>query len=81
MSRISPVPFEDMDEEMLAIVRTSDEAAGGSEWIQAYAHAPEIFKPFVRFYYDYIMTDRAGISLKLTELLRHVVAEKNQCQL
>ena len=28
MARVSPIPFEDMDEEMLAIVRTSDEAAG-----------------------------------------------------
>ncbi len=81
MSRLSPVPFEEMDQEMLAIVKASDEAAGGSEWIQVYAHAPETFKPFVRFYYDYIMVDRAGIDLKLTELLRHVVAEKNQCQL
>jgi hypothetical protein len=81
MWRVSPVPFEQMDEGMRAIVRASDEALGGSEWIQAFAHAPDIYKPFVRFYYEYIMTDRAGISLKLTELVRHVVAEKNQCQL
>jgi hypothetical protein len=81
MARVTPVPFECMDDDMREIARKSDEAAGGSEWIQAYAHAPEIFKPFVRFYYEHIMTDRPGISLKLTELLRHVVAEKNQCQL
>jgi alkylhydroperoxidase family enzyme len=81
MLRISPVPFEDMNEDMRAIVRTSDAIAGGSEWVQAYAHAPDIFVPFVRFYYEYLMTDRGGISLKLTELMRHVVAEKNQCQL
>jgi len=81
MWRVSPVPFAEMDEGMRAIVQASDEALGGSEWIQAFAHAPDIYKPFVRFYYEYIMTDRAGISLKLTELVRHVVAEKNQCQL
>ena len=62
-------------------MRASDEALGGSGWIQAFAHAPEIYKPFVKFYYEYIMTERAGISVKLTELVRHMVAEKNQCQL
>jgi len=81
MLRVSPVPFAEMDEGMRALVQASDEALGGSEWIQAFAHAPDIFKPFARFYYDYIMTDRAGISLKLTELVRHVVAEQNECQL
>ena len=81
MLRVSPVPFEAMDDGMRALVQASDEALGGSEWIQAFAHAPDIYKPFARFYYEYIMTDRAGISLKLTELVRHVVAEQNQCQL
>lgn len=81
MLRVSTVPFERMDKDMMAIVRASDEALGGSEWIQAFAHAPEIYKTFVQFYYSYIMTDRAGISVKLTELVRHKVAEKNQCQL
>src|SRR5215207_318388 len=81
MWRVDPVPFEQLDEGMRALMRASDEALGGSEWIQAFAHAPEIYKPFVKFYYDYIMTERAGISVKLTELVRHMVAEKNQCQL
>lgn len=81
MWRVEPVPFEQLDEGMRALMRASDEALGGSEWIQAFAHAPEIYKPFVKFYYEYIMTERAGISVKLTELVRHMVAEKNQCQL
>ena len=81
MVRVSPVPFEKMDEGMRALVRASDEALGGSEWLQAFAHTPDLFKPFARFYYDHIMTERAGISLKLTELVRHVVAEQNECQL
>src|SRR5262249_12078827 len=80
MVRVRPVPFTEMDEGMRALVQASDEALGGSEWIQAFAHAPDIFKPFARLYYEYIMTDRAGVSLKLTELVRHVVAEQNQCR-
>ena len=31
MWRVSPVPFEEMDEGMRAIVRASDEALGGAE--------------------------------------------------
>jgi len=81
MLRIRPVPFEAMDDGMRALVTASDEALGGSEWLQAFAHTPDLFKPFARFYYDHIMTERAGISLKLTELVRHVVAEQNECQL
>jgi hypothetical protein len=64
--RVRPVPFEAMDEGMRALVQASDEALGGSEWLQAFANAREIFKPFARFYYDDIMTDRAGISLKFS---------------
>jgi hypothetical protein len=56
MWRVSPVPVAEMDEGMRAVVRASDEALGGSEWIQAFAHAPDIYKPFVGFYYEYIMT-------------------------
>lgn len=50
MLRIRPVPFAEMDDGMRALVRASDEALGGSEWLQAFAHAPDIFKPFARFY-------------------------------
>jgi hypothetical protein len=34
MLRIRPVPFEAMDEGMRALVQASDEALGGSEWLQ-----------------------------------------------
>ena len=53
------------------MMRAGDETIGGSEWIQYYAHTPDLFKQFVKFYYAYIINDDAGISVKLTELIRH----------
>ncbi len=47
-------------------MQRSDEALGGSEWIQVSAHTPNLYKPFVQFYYSPIMTDTDGISVKLT---------------
>ena len=81
MERISKVPLERLDPEIKAMMRASDEAIGGSEWIQYYAHTPDLFKQFVKFYYAHIMNDDAGIGVKLTELIRHKVNEYNQCQL
>ena len=62
-------------------MQQSDEALGGSEWIQIFAHTPDLYKHFVDFYYSHIMVDADGISVKLTELIRHKVAQINECQL
>ena len=81
MPRVDPIPYEKMDSEIQAIVRASDEALGGSEWIQYVCHPPELYKEFVKFYYSRIMTDGNGLSVKLTELVRHTVAVHNACTL
>ncbi|HSD11453.1 MAG TPA: hypothetical protein VLF14_10725 [Candidatus Binatia bacterium] len=81
MPRVDPIPYEKMDSEIQAIVRASDEALGGSEWIQYFCHPPELYKEFVKFYYSRIMTDGNGLSVKLTELVRHTVAVHNACTL
>ncbi len=41
----------------------------------------ELYKDFVKFYYSRIMTDGNGLSVKLTELVRHTVAVHNACTL
>jgi len=79
--RISKVPFEQVDPDLQQRMLESDAALGGSEWIQIFAHTPDLYKAFVNFYYDHIMTDGDGISVKLTELVRHKVALINQCHL
>ena len=81
MLRVSKVPFEKVDPELQKVMQQSDEALGGSEWIQVFALTPALYKPFVQFYYSHIMTDTDGISVKLTELVRHKVAQINECRL
>jgi hypothetical protein len=81
MPRVEPVPYSAMDPEIRAIVRASDEALGGSEWIQYFCHPKELYKAFVRFYYSHVVADGNGISVKLTELMRHRVAVHNSCTL
>ena len=81
MARVSAVPWSQMDPELREMARGSDEALGGSEWIQYFCHAPDLYKDLVAFYYKFILAERNGISSRLIELVRRVVAERNQCQL
>lgn len=81
MTRISKLPLEQIDPEIREIMAGSDEIFGGSEWIQVFAHTPELYKALTRFYQGHIMTDGDGISLKLTELVRRKVALHNDCHL
>jgi hypothetical protein len=81
MLRISKVPFQQVHPELQQAMRASDAALGGSEWIQVFAQTPDLYRNFAKFYYDHIMTDADGISVKLTELVRHKVALVNQCSL
>ena len=78
-SRVSKVPADQVDDGIRDLMVASEEALGGSEWIQVMAQAPALYKDFARFYYDHIMVEREGLSLRLTELVRHRVAFHNQC--
>jgi hypothetical protein len=81
MPRVAPVAYEAMEPAIQDIVKASDESLGGSEWIQYFCHPSELYKDFVKFYYSRIMTDGNGLSVKLTELVRHTVAVHNACTL
>jgi hypothetical protein len=81
MLRISKVPYEELPPELQQTMHMSDDALGGSEWIQVFSQTPDLYRDFVRFYYDHIMAEGDGISVKLTELVRRKVALNNQCSL
>ena len=81
MLRINKVPYEQVHPELKQAMHESDVALGGSEWIQVFAQTPDLYRNFVKFYYENIMVDSDGISVKLTELVRHKVAQINQCSL
>ena len=77
MPRVSAVPYSKMDAGLKAIVHASDEALNGSEWVQYFCHPAELYKSFVKFYYEHVATEEYGISWKLSEMMRHMVAVHN----
>ena len=81
MDRVSKVPFEQVDTELQAIMREYDQELGGSEFVQVLAHAPEVFKSFINFYFPLVSGERGNVDVKLTELARLKVAERNDCNL
>lgn len=81
MDRVSKVPFEQVDAELQAIMREYDQELGGSEFVQVLAHAPEVFKSFINFYFPLVSGEQGNVDVKLTELARLKVAERNDCNL
>ena len=79
MARVSNVPFEQVPAELRTIMQEYDTELGGSEFVQVFAHAPEVFKQFVDFYFGLVLESRGAVSMKITELARLMVAEKNDC--
>ena len=57
---------------------TSSSAAPGSSrcWL-----THPVFKDFIKFYFPLVSTTRGSVNMKLTELARLKVAEKNECAL
>ena len=80
-TRVSKVPPDQVDDGIRDLMVASEEALGGSEWIQVMAQSPDLYKDFAKFYYDHIMVESEGLSLRLTELVRHRVAFYNECHL
>jgi hypothetical protein len=81
MPRVSAIPFEKIDPELQTVMREYDKELGGSEFVQVFAHAPQVFKSFINFYFPLVSETRGSIDMKLTELARMKVAEKNECNL
>ena len=81
MPRLTPVPFDCMDEDLQAMAKSSDDALGGSQWLQYFAHAPDLHKRLSAFYGDFILAERNGICARTIELVRRKVAEWNECRL
>ncbi|HVB79935.1 MAG TPA: hypothetical protein VNE82_08300 [Candidatus Binataceae bacterium] len=81
MARLSSIPFEKVDPQLQTVMREYDLELGGSGFVQVLAHAPEVFKAFIDFYFPLVSTTRGSVNMKLTELARLKVAEKNECGL
>ncbi|MBX9606216.1 MAG: hypothetical protein K2Y51_08320 [Gammaproteobacteria bacterium] len=81
MIRMPKLPYEEVHPELKETMALSDAVLGGSEWIQYFAHTPDLYRNFKKWYYEFIMAENDGISIRLTELVRHKVAQHNQCKL
>lgn len=49
MPYVSYVPLAAVDSELQAVMREYDAELGGSEFVRVFAHAPEVFKSFIRY--------------------------------
>lgn len=81
MPRVNAVPFERIAPDLQAVMREYDKELGGSEFVQVFAHAPDVFRSFINFYFPLVSQTRGTVDMKLTELARLKVAEKNDCNL
>ena len=82
MPNIPPVPFDKVPPFLQNIMHAyDDEELGGSGFVQVFAHAPEVFKKFIDFYFELELETRGAIDAVITELARLMVARQNGCSL
>jgi hypothetical protein len=81
VANIRLLPFAEVDSSVQEIMRTYDKEYMGSDFVRAFAHAPEVFKSFVDYYFPLIFETRGSVDMCLTEMTRLKVAEQNDCNL
>jgi hypothetical protein len=81
MANLSAIPFDQVPVDLQAIMHQYDEELGGSGFVQVLAHAPEVFRKFIDFYFPLELETRGAVTTKITELARLMVAQKNECGL
>ncbi len=81
MAFVSALPFEQIAPELHPVMHEYDKELGASGFVRVFAHAPGIFKAFMDYYFPLVTQTRGSVDMKLTEMLRLKVAEKNQCDL
>ena len=79
MARVSAVPFENVAQPLQQIMHAYDDELGGSEFVQIFAHAPEVYQSFIDYYFNLVLEVRGAITGEVTELARLMVARKNHC--
>jgi hypothetical protein len=81
MANLNPVPFEKIPDFLQNVMHAYDEELGGSGFVQVFAHAPEVFRKFIDFYFDLELETRGAVDGVITELARLMVARQNNCGL
>ncbi|NNL85682.1 MAG: hypothetical protein HKP27_08525 [Myxococcales bacterium] len=81
MARVSALPVENLSDDLRDVMLQYDEELGGSGFVRVLAHAPETFQSFIDYYFPLVSETRGRIDMRLTELTRLKVAERNDCDL
>ncbi len=81
MAHLRPIPFEQIPSYLQNVMHAYDDELGGSGFVQVLAHAPEVFKRFIDFYFDLELQTRGAVDGQITELARLMVARQNNCGL
>lgn len=81
MPNLDPVPFEKIPSFLQNVMHAYDEELGGSGFVQVFAHAPDVFRKFIDFYFDLELETRGAVDGVITELARLMVAQQNNCSL
>jgi len=81
MARLSNIPFEQLDDDLQKVRHEYDQELGGSDFVGALSHEPDLFKRFIDYYLPLVSETRGKIDMRLTELTRLKVAEHNDCHL
>jgi hypothetical protein len=81
VAHLSLIPFEQIPSCLRDVMHAYDEELGGSGFVQVLAHAPEVFKRFIDFYFDLELQTRGAVDGQITELARLMVARQNNCGL
>lgn len=81
MAHLDPIPFDEIPRYLREVMHAYDEELGGSGFVQVLAHAPEVFKRFIDFYFDLELQTRGAVDGQITELARLMVARQNNCGL
>lgn len=79
MAHVSNLPFPEVPEALKGIMQQYDKELGGSEFVQVFAHAPEVYESFVNYYFGLVLEARGAVTMRITELARIMVAHKNDC--
>ena len=61
--------------------RPTTRSTAARRFVQVFAHAPEVYKAFCAYYFPLIFETRGSLDMKLTELVRLKVAQRNDCAL
>ncbi len=81
MAHVSMMAYDKIDPAVQEIMQTYDREYAGSDFVRAFAHAPEVFQSFINYYFSLIFEKRGNVDMRLTEMCRLKVAENNDCAL